>query len=804
MATLEEISALLQQNALMMQEQLNNLKGEIHTRIDKMKDGKKENPEDEINTMTQEELRKELLKRRRTDTPVSSNNIPRTPEQSPEILLQMAMLNDNVTKMMSQNERISVARLNVDPHSLVCQVGGDMTLGFLSTLIEPIMAIIESWIEGTEIPTAFRMQIKEQLNKIIKINQITPLVTGRQLDLLRTSLAMVSIPNVTSEMVSTATSKKWADKQEQNKFWEDKKNVEGGPPSTRAKGGNQAWQVPNTTVSYTHTHIAPIIHNAGLIEEPNTYMIPEHFIDECFSAYTNEDLYENTHAHTNVEHTHHTNRPLLLEQAAMPGMQLAGVNSDLVVCSGKLQQVENEILYNNNFFDKKLFNIFLSIIEFINIFNNKLNKDKCQYELVNMLDPCTTIDITNIHYRYQLNNINITPITQHTNDADLSRSVSSLVGRQATLYYKFKMYTDKYGEDKILQEIMEYVNLKDLISTANEAPTLIEAYLQADYYYSRLINIYLGGGDINTEILGNEGDIVELVFVSDLAARIEWVKWIIFVTCKNKIPYIKLLDCYELYKAMYNEVLKMNRIFFNNKLKYNYGMYTNDKIINEFVTEKIKFISAGSIPSWCCLINQHERNYNDILIKEYVLMLGKDAMSVNQIIKKRYENTEYETHNKLINDVNIQVINAQTLEPPLPSERTETDDVCEQVNNGITQSTRLPESFPITTQNVSHSQTQTPNNGNNSLNNIHTQTQIQTRRASKSPKAREPLQFSMLKGPRGTKGSYNAIINHWTIDLPFNNDLAFFITILFADKTTLWESSLHRTNINTNTYKYKQ
>eukprot|EP00919_Chromeraceae_sp_WS-2016_P004519 GHVR01010660.1.p1 GENE.GHVR01010660.1~~GHVR01010660.1.p1 ORF type:complete len:134 (+),score=14.85 GHVR01010660.1:7-408(+) len=104
----------------------------------------------------------------------------------------------------------------------------------------------ESWIEGTEIPVEFRIQINEQLNKVIKIHQLTPLVTGRQLDLLRTSLAMVGMPNVTSEMVSTATSKKWADKQQQNKFWEEKKSTEGGPPSTRGKA-NQAWQVPNTT-----------------------------------------------------------------------------------------------------------------------------------------------------------------------------------------------------------------------------------------------------------------------------------------------------------------------------------------------------------------------------------------------------------------------------------------------------------------------------------------------------------------------------------------------------------------------------
>eukprot|EP00919_Chromeraceae_sp_WS-2016_P003470 GHVR01008410.1.p1 GENE.GHVR01008410.1~~GHVR01008410.1.p1 ORF type:complete len:134 (+),score=11.77 GHVR01008410.1:745-1146(+) len=94
--------------------------------------------------MSQEELRTELLKRRRNSSPVSSTKTQGTPAQSPEILLQMAMLNDNVSKMMSQNiqnERISVARLNVDPHSLVCQVGGGMTLGFLSTLIEPIMAM---------------------------------------------------------------------------------------------------------------------------------------------------------------------------------------------------------------------------------------------------------------------------------------------------------------------------------------------------------------------------------------------------------------------------------------------------------------------------------------------------------------------------------------------------------------------------------------------------------------------------------------------------------------------------------------
>eukprot|EP00919_Chromeraceae_sp_WS-2016_P039871 GHVR01095002.1.p2 GENE.GHVR01095002.1~~GHVR01095002.1.p2 ORF type:complete len:118 (-),score=25.59 GHVR01095002.1:225-578(-) len=117
------------------------------------------------------------------------------------------------------------------------------------------MAILESWIEGTEIPVAFRIQIKEQLNKVIRIHQLTPLVKGRQFDLLTTSLAMVAMPNVTSEMVSTATSKKWADKQEQNKFWEEKKSVEGGRPSTRGKG-NPAWQVPNTTVSLAHTYTA--------------------------------------------------------------------------------------------------------------------------------------------------------------------------------------------------------------------------------------------------------------------------------------------------------------------------------------------------------------------------------------------------------------------------------------------------------------------------------------------------------------------------------------------------------------------
>eukprot|EP00919_Chromeraceae_sp_WS-2016_P007993 GHVR01018903.1.p1 GENE.GHVR01018903.1~~GHVR01018903.1.p1 ORF type:complete len:109 (+),score=21.71 GHVR01018903.1:131-457(+) len=61
-------------------------------------------------------------------------------------------MNKDKPKTVEENERVQMGRISVAPTSLTGQVGGDMTLGYLALLLEPIQIIMDSWVEGAEVP----------------------------------------------------------------------------------------------------------------------------------------------------------------------------------------------------------------------------------------------------------------------------------------------------------------------------------------------------------------------------------------------------------------------------------------------------------------------------------------------------------------------------------------------------------------------------------------------------------------------------------------------------------------------------
>eukprot|EP00919_Chromeraceae_sp_WS-2016_P012535 GHVR01029332.1.p1 GENE.GHVR01029332.1~~GHVR01029332.1.p1 ORF type:complete len:130 (-),score=9.54 GHVR01029332.1:549-938(-) len=129
MASMEErIMAILESQGQNMKRDMDAFKAEMLNKVGRSK----LTPEEEVDGLTEEEAKLELKKLRKDNSqgtsPAASEHSAVTNPGSCTLLKELQYLKQT----NEQIDRVTIGRITVTPASIASQVGGDMTLSFMS------------------------------------------------------------------------------------------------------------------------------------------------------------------------------------------------------------------------------------------------------------------------------------------------------------------------------------------------------------------------------------------------------------------------------------------------------------------------------------------------------------------------------------------------------------------------------------------------------------------------------------------------------------------------------------------------
>eukprot|EP00919_Chromeraceae_sp_WS-2016_P076578 GHVR01180904.1.p1 GENE.GHVR01180904.1~~GHVR01180904.1.p1 ORF type:complete len:172 (+),score=11.72 GHVR01180904.1:1034-1549(+) len=156
----ERILNILTEQNLSMKRDMDSFKAEMLTKVGRTK----MTPDEEIEELTEGQAKEELKKLSGGDSPRASDTSTSNPNSS--LLKELHFLKQH----NEQIDRVTIGRITVAPASIASQVGGDMTCGFMSLILEPIVPVLQSWIDGHEVSLAYRVAVLEQVQRTLRVH----------------------------------------------------------------------------------------------------------------------------------------------------------------------------------------------------------------------------------------------------------------------------------------------------------------------------------------------------------------------------------------------------------------------------------------------------------------------------------------------------------------------------------------------------------------------------------------------------------------------------------------------------------